>query len=139
MAMLREPPVCCAEPPVYRFFLFWADTCRTSSDAQCSQSICHHFGCIHSGGKGFHCNGSSSSLPTAAGSLCSCFNSAPASSSSEFVCLDLAASDTSLAFLDAANSTLALRFSSHRSEANCLIILRSNSFRHADSCLGAHL
>uniref|UniRef100_A0A0A9FBM5 Uncharacterized protein n=1 Tax=Arundo donax TaxID=35708 RepID=A0A0A9FBM5_ARUDO len=139
MAMLREPAVCWAEPPVYRFLLFWAETCRTSSEAQCSHSISHHFGCIHSGGKGFHCNGSSSSCPTAAGSLRRCFNSFPASSTSKFVCLDLAASKASLAFIDAANSTLALRFSSHRSPVNCLTNLRSKSFRHTASCPGAHL
>lgn len=133
--MLREPAVCWAEPPVYLFFLFWAETCRTSSEAQCSHSISHHFGCIHSGGKGFHCNGSSSSLPAEAGFLCCCFNSFPA----KFVFLDLAASNASLDFLDATNFALALRFSSHRIELNCLTTLRSNNFRHSASCPGPHL
>jgi hypothetical protein len=53
--------------------------------------------------------------------------------------LDLAASNASLDFLDATNFTLALRFSSHRIELNCLTTLRSNNFRHSASCPGPHL
>ena len=140
MVMLREPAVCWAEPPVNRFFLFWAETCKISSEAQRSHSISHHFGSIHSGGNGFHWSGSSSSCPTAAGSLRGSFDFFLAHSLSKFDCpLDSGASKASFIFLDTDNSTLALRFSSHKSPVNCLTVLRLNSFRHSASRPGAHL
>ena len=136
IAMLREPDVWWAWPPVYRFFLFWEDIFKTSSLAQCSHNLSHQLGYIHAGGKRFHSNGSSSTLLSNA----SWSSGSSWSSSSDSACLlDLCAPEASLDLSTAANFTLTFRFSSDRMPANCLATLRSNSFRHSASRPGAHL